>query len=276
MVPVRQRARSWPKVGRLDVSGANLSLMDYCTAGPQFASGGFSADSRLPFVINGSQQQWLTRNSEIAGWSNGVWNAVFSGVAGAPPEDGFPAPPYTTLDQTPVSREKPYLFVDESGEYAVRVPAARRDSRGISWAAGETPGRTIPLARFVVARPGDPVSEINQQLARGRHLLLTPGVVIAGVTVDAGTIESPYLMRVGTRNGNRGHDDARNPTTLSDVYFRVGGPHVGKADVSLEVNSDHVLIDPSRCTSRTTRCPSRHRPQGAGTIRTGPSSGGRG
>ena len=51
---------------RLDISGANLSLMDYCTAGPQYASGGFIADSRLPFVINGSQQQWLTRNSEVA------------------------------------------------------------------------------------------------------------------------------------------------------------------------------------------------------------------
>ena len=67
---------------RLDVSGANLSLMDYCTAGPQFASGGFIADSRLPFVINGSQQQWLIRNSEVAGWSNAVWNQVFAGVDG--------------------------------------------------------------------------------------------------------------------------------------------------------------------------------------------------
>ena len=30
---------------------------------------------------------------------------------------------------------------------------------------------------------------------------------------------------------------------VSIVYFRVGGPHIGKADVALEVNSDHVLID---------------------------------
>ena len=37
--------------------------------------------------------------------------------------------------------------------------------------------------------------------------------------------------------------DRGNPTTLNDVYFRIGGPHVGKADVSLEVNSDNVLID---------------------------------
>ena len=65
---------------RLDVRGGNLSLMDYCTAGPQFASGGFIADSNLPFVINGSQQQWLIRNSRIGGWSNAVWNQVFAGV----------------------------------------------------------------------------------------------------------------------------------------------------------------------------------------------------
>ncbi len=104
---------------RLDISGGNLSLMDYCTAGPQFASGGFIADSRLPFVINGSQQQWLTRNSVVAGWSNAVWNQVFAGVEGAPDDAGFPSPPYTTLPATPVSREKPYLFVDGDGRYAV-------------------------------------------------------------------------------------------------------------------------------------------------------------
>ena len=27
------------------------------------------------------------------------------------------------------------------------------------------------------------------------------------------------------------------------MYFRVGGPHIGKADTALVVNSDHVLID---------------------------------
>ena len=31
---------------RLNISGGNLSLMDYCTAGPQYASGGFIADSQ--------------------------------------------------------------------------------------------------------------------------------------------------------------------------------------------------------------------------------------
>ncbi|MFC4638290.1 adenylyl cyclase [Deinococcus hohokamensis] len=271
---------------RVNIRGGNLSLMDYCTAGPQYASGGFLADSQAGTVINGSQQQWLTRNSVVGNWTNGVWNQVFAGVIGAPSEAKFLAEPYTTLDTTPVSREKPYLFLGPQGAYQVRVPAARTETRGTSWAGGPTAGRTLPLGEFFVARPSDSAQTINNQLARGRHLLLTPGiynldqslsvkragtvvlglghatltavggavplkvadvpgVIIAGVTLDAGTVESPVLLQVGSKNGNNGskkHDPA-DPTTLSDVYFRVGGPHIGKADVALEVNSDHVLID---------------------------------
>lgn len=268
---------------RLDIAGGNLSLMDYCTAGPQYASGGFIADSRLPFVINGSQQQWLIRNSEVGGWSNAVWNQVFSGVVGAPDDAAFPNPPYTTIAETPLSREKPYLYVDDEGRYNVRVPDAQRDTSGISWADGETAGRSIPITEFFIATPSDSVKDINNALARGQHLILTPGVydiaptiqvkragtvvlglghatltavggavplevkdadgiVVAGVTIDAGTELSPVLLRVGNPNGGKKLDET-NPITLSDVYFRVGGPHIGKATTALEVNADDVLID---------------------------------
>ncbi|HKB48854.1 MAG TPA: glycosyl hydrolase family 28-related protein, partial [Ktedonobacterales bacterium] len=91
---------------RVHVNGLT-TLMDYCT-GPSFASGGFIADSTFTgsTVINGSQQQWLVRNSTLDGWTNGVWNQVFSGVVGAPAQC-FPsqAPcggPYTTLATSPV------------------------------------------------------------------------------------------------------------------------------------------------------------------------------
>lgn len=123
---------------RVNIVGGNLTLMDYCTAGPQYASGGFIADTRTGFVINGSQQQYLVRNSEIGGWSNAVWNQVFSGVDGAP-ATSFPSPPYTTLDKTPVSRERPFLYVDASGTWQVRVPSATADSSGVTWADGQTP-----------------------------------------------------------------------------------------------------------------------------------------
>ncbi|MFC6287431.1 hypothetical protein ACFP3Q_12050 [Nocardioides sp. GCM10027113] len=270
---------------RVDVTGGGLTLMDYCS-NPAFASGGFIADSRAETVINGSQQQWLTRNSEVGTWTNAVWNQVFSGVDGAPDDATFPDPPYTTLEQTPLSREKPYLYVGDDDGWQVRVPAAQRGTAGVSWADGPTAGRSVSLDRFFVARPGDSVEKINEALARGRHLLLTPGVydigetihvgrpntvvlglghatltatggavplevadrpgiVVAGVTVDAGLEESPVLLQVGGGDSGKGRSrsSAGNPLTLSDVYFRVGGPHVGKVDTALRVESDHVLID---------------------------------
>ena len=54
---------------RVHVNGLT-TLMDYCT-GPSFASGGFIADSAFDSstVINGSQQQWLVRNSSLDGWT---------------------------------------------------------------------------------------------------------------------------------------------------------------------------------------------------------------
>ena len=165
---------------RVNVVGGNLSLMDYCTAGPQFASGGFIADSQTGFVINGSQQQFLVRDSRIGGWSNGVWNQVFSGVIGAPPQSfgdtPFNPPPYTTLPSTPVIREKPFLFVDASGGLRVFVPALRRDTVGPTWTDAPSAGASIGLERFFVARPGDSVHRINAALHAGRHLLLTPGI----------------------------------------------------------------------------------------------------
>jgi hypothetical protein len=267
---------------RVEVTGANLSLMDYCTAGPQFASGGFVADSALPFVINGSQQQWLTRDSSVDGWSNAVWNQVFAGVEGAPSDATFPDPPYTTLDTTPVSREKPYLYVDDDGSWNVLVPDPQTESRGTTWSGGSTPGRSVPLSDFYVARPTDTVKTLNKQMSRGQNVLLTPGVysvakpievkrpdsvvlglglatltaedgsvavrvrdtegvTLAGFMIDAGTENSPVLVQVGPPDAVGG--SAANPTTLSDVFFRVGGPHVGKATTTLEVNSDHVLLD---------------------------------
>ena len=271
---------------RVDLTGGNVFLFDY-NSQPGYASGGYIADSAFSggTVVNGSQQQYYTRNSALDGWTNGVWNQVFSGDLNAP-EQSFPDPPYTTLARTPVSKEKPYLYIDDAGVWRMFVPSAQTGSRGTSWQSGHTPGRSVPLSQVFIARPSDSVARINSALSQGKHLLLTPGVYdlaqtiavkragtvvlglglatltaqtgrsamtvadvqgvdIAGVTFDAGPVNSEVLLRVGTQHGKGGkhRGSAADPTALQDVFFRIGGPHVGKADVSLEVNSDHVLLD---------------------------------
>ena len=278
---------------RVNVNG-NLTLMDYCTDGPQWSSGGFMADSKAGNVVNGSQQQYLVRNSSVGTWSNGVWNQVFLGTTGAPATnfgDTIPDPAtggtmlgtYTTLPTNPASREKPFLYVDSAGGYNVRVPSLRTNSAGVSWENGPTPGRSIPLSEFYLAKPADSVATINAQLAAGKHLLLTPGVydvassitvnrsdtvvlglglpslssvngstplkvgdvkgvALAGIMVDAGTVNSPVLVTIGTTNGCS-CTSAADPTTLSDVFFRIGGPQVGNVTTAMVVNSDNVILD---------------------------------
>ena len=241
---------------------------------------------------SGSQQQWYTRDSAIGNWAGSVWNMVFSGVAGAPAQT-WPAPPVTTLASTPRSREKPFLYIDANGGYQVFKPDLRVAAAGTSWASdGATPeaGTSIPIGDFLIARPATPTADINAALARGRHVLFTPGVyrlteqldvkhrntvllglgmatlvpaagqaaiatgdgdgiAIAGLIVDAPPGGSPVLVQVGARHGDRrvpalpAKGWKQNPTLLSDVFFRIGGPAAGSAAVSLEVNSANVIID---------------------------------
>ena len=268
---------------RVNIVG-NTTLMDYCTAGPQYASGGFIADSHTGPVTNGSQQQFLVRDSSLGGaWSNAVWNQVFAGTTGAPAQS-FPDPQYTTLPSTPVSRERPFLYVDAQGAYRVFVPALRRNASGTTWESGPTAGRSLPLSSFYLARPGDSVAKIDTQLALGKNLLLLPGVYsvgapiavlrpdtvvlglglptltaaggavpmvigdvagvdVAGLMIDAGPTTSPVLLQVGLLPGHAAPRSATDPVTIHDVFIRIGGPHVGKAKVSMVVNSDNVLLD---------------------------------
>jgi hypothetical protein len=165
---------------RVSING-KLSLMDYCNGQPDYASGGFIADSAFSgsTIVNGSQQQFIVRNSNLDGWSNGVWNQVFSGDIGAPPTTFPPTAsggPYTTLATSPVTQEEPFLQTDASGKYSVFVPALQHNSSGTSWQNGPAAGTSVPISKFFIATPSTPVLAIDAALALGRNLLLTPGV----------------------------------------------------------------------------------------------------
>jgi hypothetical protein len=248
-----------------------------------WASGGWMSDSLVDGNVGaGPQQQWISRNSEWGSWTGANWNMVFVGVP-KPPAGEWPTPPYTKIAQTPIVREKPFLTVDAKGNYAVRVPGLRRDSAGITWHAGMTPGKDIPLSRFYIAHAGaDTAATMNAQLARGRHLLLTPGIyelaepirvtrantVVLGLgfatlkpvngtaamtTADADGITiagllfdaGPVSSPVLLEVGPQGSraSHAANPICLFDVFFRIGGAGPGSTVGNLAINANDTIVD---------------------------------
>ena len=148
-----------------------------------WASGGFDADCKVDGQVGaGGQQQWFSRNGDFGGWGGGVWNIVFVGCPKAPTK----WPVDTAVDKTPLIAEKPYLYIDDSGNYFVNVPTVATDTEGITWGktddkgnwtAVPTPGKSIPIDKFYIAHAGkDTAASMNEALAGGKNLLVTPGI----------------------------------------------------------------------------------------------------
>jgi hypothetical protein len=289
---------------RVDILG-NLDL-----AGG-VAGGNLIANSRVAGVVSAGFN-WVTdpvpragqfyyyiHDSQIGTWQGHWINYVFSGVVGAPATRFNPGD-VTSLERTPIAREPPFLYVDHHA-FNVFVPNARTGVRGIHWGTrscaneqgdqgrGVCDGVTLPLDRFFIARPSDSAETINEELRRGKNLILTPGVYkvseavhvvrpntvimgmglatvtpingtaavqvddvpgvsISAITVDANTANSAVLVQIGTpdrsrRSSDHPEDNRNNPTTISDLFVRLGGTYRGRATTSLDINQDNVLID---------------------------------
>ena len=248
-----------------------------------WASGGWMSDSVVDFDVNsGTQQQWISRNSQWGSWTGHNWNMVFVGIPGNLPGGTWPDVPNTIVDTSPVIREKPFLIAS-GASYAVYVPGLRTNAAGITWGAGQTPGTAIPIEQFYIAKAGvDTAATINAALASGKHLLVTPGVYdlddtirvtrpgtivlglgfatlhpttgaiaiavadvdgveLAGLLLDAGPVSSPVLVQVGPPGSTASH--ATNPTSLHDIFARIGGAGPGKAAISMQINSANAIVD---------------------------------
>ena len=259
----------------------NISLWP-SPPGNRWSSGGFMSDTVVDGKVqSGSQQQWISRNDTFGSWNGANWNMVFVGVQGAPPQS-FPSPPMTTVDLTPVVREKPFLTIDAAGNYSVFVPALRTNSTGTTWANGPADGHSVSLSHFYVAQPGDSADTINAALCSGRHLLLTPGVyalsapiqvtrpgtVVLGLglttlqavngnslievaDVDDVTVAGVLLEAASANspvllrvgNGTSQKNHSEHPTVLFDVYARIGGAVAGGASISVQLDSNDVICD---------------------------------
>ena len=253
----------------------------------EYGANGFGSvisDSRIDGTVSSGfaatgmgQAQYFTHDSAIGGWNGDGVNLTFAGVIGAPPTN-FGTGGTTALQATPVSRPAPFLFF-ANGAYSVFAPSARQNSSGVNWAMGTSTGRTLPISSFYIAKPTDTATTINQALASGLNLILTPGVYtltapvhvthadtvvmglgyatlapasgvmglqiddVQGVVVSGVVVDTPaaenVLIQVGTPGGVAGL--AADPISLLDVFARINAPT--NSTTSVVVNSNHVLLE---------------------------------
>jgi hypothetical protein len=281
VVPVADSTNIWgvsqaAPMRRVYIKG-NLNLFD-----KGYASGGFLADSKIDGTVNsGPQQQWFTRNSQWGKWTGGNWNMMFVGVPQAPAEN-WPAKPYTTIKETPIIREKPFLAMDEKG-FVVKIPKLKMNSSGASWVNHVFDEKVLRLNDFYIVNSGTDNSEtINAALKKGKNLLFTPGIysldkslkitrqgtVVMGIglpslvptggnstmdvsDVDGVTVSGIVIDAGGIRSDvlfqvgepNSTKSHKANPTFIFDVFVRVGGPAQGMATACLVINSKDVCVD---------------------------------
>lgn len=143
-----------------------------------WGSGGFIADTRYTSTRPnwGGQQQWYTRNTSFpsgSGAMGGSYNMVWQGCVNAPQANDANSP----ISDTPIIREKPFLFIDKDGEYKVFVPAWQKDKVGVSWSSTDMGQGKIQdlLTDWYVAKEGDTDIEINNALKAGKNIFFTPG-----------------------------------------------------------------------------------------------------
>ncbi len=232
-------------------------------------------------VDSGSQQQWIARNSQWSKWTGSNWNMVFVGDVDPPAGEWPAPPytkvatvpvvrekPFLYVDargnylvrlpalrrnssgitwrsaitpgrSIPLSR----FFIVHPGDSATQINAQLGSGKNLLFTPGIyeltepiriTHSHTIVLGLgFATLKP-----------IHGAAALTTAdvdGVIIAGLLIDAGPIESPVLVEVGPQGRHANH--ARNPIELADIFFRVGGAGVGRAVVDLRINSNDTIVD---------------------------------
>ncbi len=263
---------------RVQVDG-NLTLHDEYG----WASGGFLADSKVVGLVDsGTQQQWLSRNNSYSSWTGQNWNIVMLGdEPGGVPAATWPEASYTSVEETPIVREKPFLVYDEKDEFGVYVPEWKEGSVSFGWEEGSSEGKVISIDDFYVAKERvDTAQTINEALADGKNILFAPGVyeldealkvrksgtVVMGIGLATlrstggntclvsenadDLILAGLLFDAGTEESEAlvhlGAVEGAKPSLLADVYFRVGGITSDgpcKTKTCIVVDLDNVVGD---------------------------------
>ena len=232
-------------------------------------------------INSGPQQQWLTRNSDMGKWVGSNWNMMFVGVNGTPAENWPEKPftkimetpvirekPWLQYDKKGFSLNIPAIKTNSVGpEWINQVKPEKKlslkqfyivkqgvDDAGTINSALKTgknllitPGRYFLKESIKVTRPGTIIYGIGMATLipeNGNAVIEisdVDGVIVSGLTLDAGKVHSENLFVVGEPGSQKSHSD--NPVFLYDIFIRVGGPAEGSATSSMVINSNDVIVD---------------------------------
>lgn len=225
-------------------------------------------------IIAGTQQQFFSRNTAMAGWEDGGFNIVLVGNTNMPPShcSDQGGVPYTTVDKTPIVAEKPYIVKSDDG-FSLMVPRVETDKVGPT--SDWTNADEIPFSQVYVASDTDNATYINSMLDQGLHLVLQPGIYnltdslviknpntvvfgmglatlvatggkppivvqnvdgvkISGILLQAAQNKSDALLVFGDKD-NKYAGNASAPGQLQDVFARVGGPDLDEVETDIMV-----------------------------------------
>ncbi len=254
----------------------DLALFDL-KGGNGLSSGGFIANSLIDGTINpGTQQQFLMRNDTFASFNHSNMNMVFEGTVGETPK-GTWIESRTTLMETSLDViEKPFLVYDETKGFGYYVPTTLNKNKGHDFSLDDHD--FVPLSEFAVMNPNDNAKKINEKLKQNKYILFTPGTYSLDETLEV-VQDGSFIMGLGyatlSANGTQKkimsvksidnhmssllfqsegktenylvleEADNSSRSTLSDLFFRVGG-HTSKdvnVDTCLIINQDNVIGD---------------------------------
>jgi hypothetical protein len=232
-------------------------------------------------INSGPQQQWLTRNSDMGKWVGSNWNMMFVGVNGTPSEEwpekpftkiketpvvrekpwlqydkrGFeiciPAVQINSIGPEWINHAKPEKMLSIKQFYIVKQGIDDAATINSALMKGKnlliTPGRYFLKESIKVTRPGTVIYGIGMATLIPENgnaaieISDVDGVIVSGLTLDAGKEHSENLFVVGEQGSQKSHSG--NPACLYDIFIRVGGPAEGSATSSLVINSNDVIVD---------------------------------
>jgi len=172
--------------------------------------------------------------------SNGNYNVFVPAV-----QQGSSGPSWASGQEAGTSLPLSKFFVASPSTPTLVISAALALGKDLIL----TPGVYNLNLPIVVSRPDTVILGLGLATLVPQHgnaaMIVLPnrGVKLSGLIIDAGPVNSPVLLSVGTP----GSSSASDPDLVQDVYFRIGGAETTpvSATVSLLDNAGNSIIDNS-------------------------------